>query len=546
MAGARYHNFSGDVPPPPPPPPPLPKPKGTVAFISKDCQSVDGGGYFHWSYTGADIDTLTGYWVRVATAASKTTIVKEVFVAEPDTDAEVTGLTNKTAYVATVTAVNPSGESAPSAAYPFTPDVPLIAAPVLKTLTGGDGLASTVWEWGAEKDGFKFDWVSYEAVNELGQTVSEHVVGGDYPATSGTCPLNNDHEWTVYLVAIATQTASNKQYISAPSASMKVRTEQKLPPFKPRLTGAQMNNANNGQIDVAFAPGIQNVTALRPDKWWRRKLRADNGRTDITAWQVRVTKGSETYTYDVTDGQARAFTTPKVALGTWVVDCRAINPEGNSDWSNELAVTYSPTDKRPFTADKTFSTWESDSYYYAIFDPGNDPKDGWERTWKCTLTAPGKLLNYEVLAVGAGGGAKGQTATFGKGGNGGGGELVEGKLTGSEQDTFTVLVSIGGTVSIDPKDTIVTGKATTTARSGKSASSGTDAAGYPSMDVGAWKDCKTAFGWLTPYSESVGGVAQDGRQGYPNGLGWGCAGAGTKTSNPGKGIEGLVVIRWPK
>jgi hypothetical protein len=236
-----------------------------------------------------------------------------------------------------------------------------------------------------------------------------------------------------------------------------------------------------------------------------------------------------------------------MALGTWVVDVRASNDAGWSEWSNSLDVTYSPTDKRPFTADKSYGTYESESYYYAIFDPGNDPKDGWERTWKCTMTPAGQAITFDIFMVGAGGGAKGQTATFGKGGNGGGGELSGGTIAAGKADSFTVFVSIGGSVGIDPKDTIVTvGGAAFTANSGKSASSGADAAGYPSMYVTDWADCKTAFGWLTPYSEYVGGVAQEGRQGYPNGLGWGCAGAGTKTGAPGRGVEGLVVIRWAK
>lgn len=541
MGNYRRRNFSTLQPDPV-----IPKPKGLPAWAN-DCQTIDGGVYLHWVYTAADADTLNGYWVRIAKQSARTTIIKEVYVSEPDTDLDVSGLVNGTGYAAVVTAVNVTGESAPSKAFDFTPTEPLINSPTLKTLVGADGSAVATWEWATVPVGYSYDWVSFEAVNEVGATVTEHVTGGEYPSLTGECLLTNDHDWKVALVAVAKNDTTGKQYVSNLSNSITVHVEQKLPPFKPRLTGAQIDANNAGFVNVSFAPGIQNMTAPRPRKWWR-VLRQDNGRTDITAWQVRLVaaKDGSVKTYDLTDGAARSYTTEKVGLGAYTVDIRALNEAGWSDWSNSLTVTYKPTDNRPFTCDKPFSTYESETYYYAIFDPGNDPGKGWDVTWKGTLTGAGQAINFDVFAVGAGGGGKGVTATFGKGGNGGGGELGGGTIPAGSCSSFTVFVSIGGSTSIDPKDTTVTAGATFTARSGKSASSGADAAGYPSMYVTDWTDCKTAFGWLTPFSEYVGGVATEGRQGYPNGLGWGNAGAGTKGSAPGKGVEGLVIIRWAK
>ena len=544
MANYRRRNYS-----PLQPDPVIPKPVGVPAFITDDCQPLDGGVYLHWEYKAQDADTLNGYWVRVTTQADKATVIREVYVSEPDTDLDISGLANKTGYTATVTAANPTGESVPSPGFNFTPDVPLIPAPVLKTLTGGDGEAIATWSWGSNVDGFTYDWISYEAVNEVGATVTEHVVGGEFPNESGRLPLANDHDWKVALVAVASNDSTKKQYVSAVSNAITIHTEQKLPPYKPRLTGAQIDSGNAGLVLVSFAPGIQNVTATRPVKRWRKWFGQDNGRNDITAWQVRVQKDAQVYTYDIEDGTARGYTTPKVGLGTWLIDVRAKNAEGFSDWSNQLSVTYKPTDSRPFTSDKPFSFYESASYGYAIFDPGNDPGKGWYTNWTCTRTNAGDGVSFDVLAIGAGGGGKGVTATFGKGGNGGGGEATYGFIGPSAGGTtFTVMVGIGGSTAIDPNNSVVKqGSTSVTAVAGKSASSGSDASGNPRTQVRAeWRECALAFGWLLPDSEYVGGVAQEGKQGFPNGLGWGCAGVGTKNNQPGKGVEGLVIVRWAK
>lgn len=536
------------------PEPEYPKPVGSPTILWPYCEDLDQGIYLAWEYTEPDADTLTGYVVRIAFYEAPTTVLVEKFVSEPDTDLIIQGLVNDRDYVATVAAVNRGGEGPKSPDFTFTPTAPVIRPPGLSTLTAGDGKATATWIWSTVlPEGFVYDWMSFEAVNEVGSTVTEHVTGGEWPNESGILPLTNDHDWTVALVAVATDTKSGKQYVSDLSNSKTVHPEKPLPPYKPRLTGAQMAANNNGQIDVAFAPGIQNVSAGRHRRTWygrKRWTSGEKGPMDVSAWQVRVTSAadSSTTSYDITDGAARTYTTPKVALGTWLVDVRAKNTVGWSDWSNQLSVTYTPTDLRPFTADKSFGTWSSATYNYAIFDPGNDPSKGWETVWTCTLTSAGQNLTYDVLVIGAGGGGKGQTATLGKGGNGGGGQMITDQFTGSSAAGFTVVVSIGGSTAIDPKNSTVTvaGKSYT-ATSGKSASSGADATGSPKGAVSpSWLDCSLAFGWLVPDSQYVGGVAEAGKQGYPNGLGWGQGGAGTKNSSGGKGVEGLVIIRWPK
>ena len=119
---------------------------------------------------------------------------------------------------------------------------------------------------------------------------------------------------------------------------------------------------------------------------------------------------------------------------------------------------------------------------------------------------------------------------------------------GISVDTFTVFASIGGSTAIDPKNSYMNvGGKIITGTAGKSSSSGTDAAGAARTRVPTpWLDCFPAFGWLSPQSEYVGGVAQSGDQNYPNGTGLGQGGVGTRNANPGRGTEGSVIIRGPR
>lgn len=547
MGSYRRRNYS-----PLEPDPVIPPPTDVPIFDISECTELDAAVYVVWSYKWKDADTIDGYRVRVAKLADPATILRELYVSEPDTDLIIDQLANGTAYTITAAAVNAGGTGRYNSGVTLAPSVPKIAAPTLTKLTGGDGQAVAEWTWVEPcRDGHRYVWMSFEAVNEVGATITEHVTGGEYPATKGVLPLTNDHDWKIALVAVAENEQNKREYPSGLSNTMTIHTEKPIAPYKPRLTGAQIAEGNNGQIDVSFAPGIQNVTATRRRRWWHKLVKAGRtGPADIDAWQIRVTSSvdsQDSHDYTVNDGSIRTYRTVKVGLGTWLVDVRARNAVGWSDWSNQLSVTYTPTDKRPFSADKPFGTFESATHYYAIFDPGNDPSKGWDTSWKCTLTEAGRALTYDILLVGAGGGGKGQTATLGKGGNGGGGQMTGANGLTSKLNTFTVFISIGGSVSIDPKNTTVTFDGNDiVALAGKSASSGADATGYPRMFVTDWTDCKNAFGWLEPDSQYVGGVAQEGKQGFPNGLGWGCAGAGTKNNAPGKGVEGLVVIRWAK
>jgi len=485
---------------------------------------IDFGGIVEWTYGGS----VEPAKFRIKAVGPDT---KTMDVDAPNTDGSITGLQNGKEYTVTVTAIDGTGvESAPSNSMKVTPVAPQIAAPVLANAVGGDGKITFTFgkaDLPADRTLKHYSWEAV-SIENASDSYSGYIPLDQFTDCVAVVP--NDKTWNFRLYTVTTL-----DEVSDPSNSIEVHTEQPLPPFKPRLSGCKLTDYYNGQVELAFSPGVGN---------------GRTGPADITAWKVRQqTDVAGVQWFDIADGAARSFTTPKVPLGTAIFQVQAINAVGASELSNAMSVKYTPTDTRPFTSDKPFNIYESQNYYFATFDPGNDPKNGWSTTWTCTRTDSGKDMVFDVLLVGAGGGGKGQTMTLAKGGNGGGGELVYGQMPATgELSTFKVICGIGASTAIDPTDSSVTEKSVTlTGRAGKSASDKNDANGYPLTKVSdPWLECWTMFGWNVPDSNYVGGVAVDGKQYYPNGLVWGQAGAGTKGTAAGRGEEGIVIIRWPK
>lgn len=449
---------------------------------------------------------------------------------------KLTGLNPGVQYETSVAGYNDHGDGVVSTYAPcWTQATAGPDAPTGITVKGIGGTTGVDVSWAAAKGQGPvtgYDVRATDTVTGLTNTTSTTSL------TARLTAMNNPVIWSVQVRAINAWGAGDW----SAGIDFDMRTVDPTPfvPAKPRLTAAQMTPENNGQIMLAFSPGAYS------------EFGAVTGPTDPTAWQVRLTSyktSSDFYDYDIADGNARTYTTPKVALGGWYIKVRSKNAAGWSAYSNELYVNYQPVDKSAFEADKPFSEYEDATHYYALFDPGNTPSDGWSKTWTCTRTAGGAGVSFDVCAIGAGGGGKGQTVTLGKGGDGGGGDVSYGFISASDAGTsFTVTVGIGGSTAIDPTGTTVKQGATSvSAPAGKSAQSGSDASGFARVQIREdWRACGLAFGWLLPDSEFVGGVAQSGKQGYPNGLGWGNAGAGTKNAQAGKGVEGLVILRWAK
>lgn len=187
-------------------------------------------------------------------------------------------------------------------------------------------------------------------------------------------------------------------------------------------------------------------------------------------------------------------------------------------------------------------SYQDATYKYCMF-PSN-MTTGYE----VIRTPEGQYTEFEVLLCGAGGAGSHQTISFGKGGDGGGGQMVVAKLPAAYPGSIFVSVPNGGLPNgNNPENATVTeGSTKLVAISGKTANDKNDAAGYPTQEVPAGWNALPEFTWLTPVSLYVGGVAQSTEQNFPNATNCGEGGAGTKDSRPGKGGNSFVAIRWKK
>lgn len=189
-------------------------------------------------------------------------------------------------------------------------------------------------------------------------------------------------------------------------------------------------------------------------------------------------------------------------------------------------------------------TYYSDGEYeYAIFqsDKGTD--------YTAMRTEAGAGMTLDVLLVGAGGAGKSQMTMGGKGGDGGGGELVITTLPPAKAGPIFVSVPAGARAKFadQPGDTTVKeGSVVLTARAGKTAVDKNDGDGFEKTAVPAPWSGLNMFTWLLPGSDYVGGVAQSYEQNYPNATFCGEGGAGSKTNIAGNGMESYVAIRWKK
>lgn len=199
-----------------------------------------------------------------------------------------------------------------------------------------------------------------------------------------------------------------------------------------------------------------------------------------------------------------------------------------------------PKTERPVEGGTYYS---DDDYEYAIFqsDKGTD--------YTAMRTEAGAGLTLDVLLVGAGGAGKSQMTMGGKGGDGGGGELVITTLPPAKPGPIIVSVPAGARAKFgdQPSDTTVKeGSVVLTARAGKTATDKNDGAGFEKTAVPTPWSKLNMFTWLLPGSDYVGGVAQSFEQNYPDATFCGEGGAGSKTNIAGNGQESYVAIRWKK
>lgn len=311
-------------------------PQGKTFIYADRTEELDGSVYINWTYIGDDEKTLTGYLLWFAFFDNPDTTIKEVVIPPQTTDALVDGFANGTRYRVRVVSRNSAGNGMLAAATTFTPRLPEIPAPTLTTLTGGEGQALAEWEWGKLRNGYTYQYMSYQAVNEVGAVVEEHVLGGEYPNKMGVLPLADDHDWKCALVAVTTNDDTGRFYVSGLSNAITVRVEGDKPPAAPTITDCHLEGA---YIVLTWRAAYD----ARP-KWWQRKKRkAYTAPTPPTRWDIDVDfpDGSEAQNVYVNSEPLRTYKMPKlIRPDTYTVRLRGTNDLGFGDYSEPVYVTY--------------------------------------------------------------------------------------------------------------------------------------------------------------------------------------------------------------
>lgn len=464
-----------------------------------------GGGIEPMFYTGYASDGVN-------------TFKREVY--DPDQDLLVPGLTVGKTYDCWVTATSIQGKEGPKSNVMQATTATQIPAPVVKSITAGDGVATAIFDSVTPDPKFTVAHYSF---------IAENKNNPDSPEVEGYCvsgtpfALPNDITWSVRICAVC-----NPGLVPGDlSAATEVSPEKPIAPFKPTITSASCDDA--GIISVAWVKGTS-VNGSR-----------QSGST-VDQWKISFKcindKGTD---FQLTaDGGVTNVKTDKVNLGSiWEITVTGHNSVGWGNSSNPVSVSYNPSVKDPLVGG---TAWDDGVYKYCLFY--SNATTGYE----ALRTDAGTTTEFEVLMVGAGGAGKGQTVTFGKGGDGGGGQLVMATLPPAAAGSIFVTVPSGGTTSTgNPANTTVKeGSLVLTAIAGKSATDKNNAEGYPKQKVPAGWDKLNMFTWLLPGSAEVGGTAVSGEQNFPNATFCGEGGAGTKDNRGGNAQPSYVAIRWKK
>lgn len=479
-------------------------PKLNNAYPAKDSIVLD------FDETGEEPKFYTGY----AIGGGKT-FKAEVY--DPDEDMVILGLTTGTAYECYVTATSADGVSSDPSNKITVTCKSTIPAPIFTSLKAGDGFATVTYKDITPPEPWTVDHYAYSAIDMDHPTdpaMEGHI-------EDGKIELRNDIIWYVRICAVCNPGRVPGDF----SDAMTVTPEKPSVPYKPNINTCFVDSA--GKITVKWSKGsngTRSMSANTVDKWNVKFHSADGKGTDF----------NQECAANMTE-----LVSEKVSIGLWEVTVLAHNDMGWSQPSAPAGIDYKPTVNDPMIGGQSF---DDGTYKYCMFY--SNATTGYE----AIRTEEGKNTTFEVLLVGAGGAGKGQTVTFGKGGNGGGGQLVIAELPPTYPGSIFVTVPNGGKAQGNSPDntTVKEGSTVLTANAGKSATDKNDAQGYPKTEVPkSWQTLRM-FNWFEPESHYAGGVAESGEQNYPNGMFAGQGGAGTKDSHAGNGCESYVAIRWKK
>ncbi len=289
---------------------------------------------------------ITDYTIQYALASDPTTWIDYSDGVSTATSATVTGLTDGTAYIFQVSAVNAVGTGSPSASSSQVTPSGVPDAPTISTITPADGSLSVDFAAGAS--GSPITGYDYE-LNGSGNWVSS----GATATPLGIAGLVNGTQYSVRIRAVSAIG------VGQPSAAV-VATPQALP-GAPSITSTAVGV---GSATISFTPGF-------------------SGGATITDYEYQL-NGAGSWLSSASSSSP--FTIPGLANGTtYSVAIRAVNATGPGTASPSSSVTTPDLPAAPVVASVT----PGDSSVSIAFTPG--------ATGGSTITA----YQYQTLVAGA-------------------------------------------------------------------------------------------------------------------------------------------------
>jgi outer membrane protein OmpA-like peptidoglycan-associated protein len=265
----------------------------TVTFAAP---TSDGGA----AISGYEISLVEGQdiWVPITTTGSSPFTVV------------ITGLTNGVKYPFVVRAINSVGASEPSNSMNMTPRPTAPAAPLLISVSPGNGFASAAFAAGADNGAVI---KSYQASTDDGVTWHTVITTGADPIRANLSNLTDGTPYTVLVRAV------NSAGASAASNAIMVTPFAEVPDA-PTLDSVMAGDGN------------ANATFTAP---------ASDGGAAISGYEVSTVDGQDVWVAAATTGTSPfTVTISDLTDGiTYPVVVRAVNSAGKSLPSNSLSVT---------------------------------------------------------------------------------------------------------------------------------------------------------------------------------------------------------------
>lgn len=523
MSQSRMHNFAGNTPPPAPVP---------RTPILETVTPGDTTVNVVWEYPENTIEV--DHWDIDVTQGS--VLIGTVRVEGAGTRSHTLGeLTNSIEYGIKMLAVNINGRSPYSSMLLATPKAADIPAPVIVSVTAGNGVARVVCTDKTPATVLGHKYVAkridsgFEFVGDL--------IPVDGFTTGDTAPIDNDRDYLLYL---ATVTAKGVSPYSA--ASKQFRPTEPLPPYAPiwvhvdvDKTGTKASGSTTWKMTVGKGA----------------RVHGDASPTDLTSFRYVIQEKS-TMTLIAAGSKPTSFSPVDITVS-------------NAPWCDGVALMSLWASNKDGESAPTVIEFDTDPHAELPIDFGVFEEKGLYRYHYAQddikalarVNKNGVGLALEVLVIGAAGNGAGRTTLGAMGGGGGSGECITttvkpfttGSITAKVGDGATYMGTTAGGYSYA---TIVDGNQIIARGGGQAVgkADGTPSYTTPAKEIDALMPGASElrlWAWNKPFSTGVGGVMEWDKNNAPNAKLYGQGGGGTNSTGAnhgGDGGNGVVVIRY--